>query len=85
MELLTYNLLTQALNATLENGDCIFLEKKNLNHIIDNHSDDFKRAFSISKGNISKFLNYTINNGKLISIKYQLKDGKEYFYNVYLF
>ena len=71
--------------AALKNGNYIFLEQKNLNHIIDNHSDDFKRAFGISKGNVSKFLSDTINNGKLISTKYQLKDGKEYFSNVYYF
>lgn len=71
--------------ARLDNGEHIFLEKDRVDHIIERHGEDFKRAFGVNSHEISTLLSDTISKGKLISANYKMVNRKICYRNKYYY
>lgn len=71
--------------ARLDNGEHIFLENDRVEHIIERHIQDFESAFGIKSNQLVALLSDTISKGKLISAKFNARDGKTFYRNKYYY
>ena len=72
--------------AKLENGNKIFLESGGVEHIISRHKSHFEKTFGCkTQSDIVNVLCETIEKGKLVSSKYRIVNGINYYSNKYYY
>ncbi len=68
-------------------GQVVWLEKGNkavgLEHIIDRHAEDYKKALNISKVEIPGYLKKVVSEGKVLSNKIVVHNGKQGYTRIY--